>query len=892
MILTAGKLFSGSKKKTNAYTQYPKKVREALNIVKIKENGIFKIEPQKGKAIYDACYMFDDINYKTQDNAVKKNTLLQIMQWLNSMNADFKIGIANHHQSSEQFYEEVVMDTHRDEYPEIAEGIQAWTKDKLSVGTQNVKKVRYLIITCRATSFEEAQIYLNGLDTQIQRLFLGWKSNIYRLNAKERLKPIQSILQIGREELLEPQTLEDESWKNDVLPTTIETQKDHMILDDNYVSVLFARQYDSSLDEGKVISGFSEAPFPSWITLDYAPIDRIVLKDKLANSHMNNETAIAKELEQKKKAGQLGENVSYTKANKKAELEAYRDQIYENNESSFFIGLLIVVTGRSLKELVERKLFMINTGKENGVTLETYNYRQLKALNTALPFGGRQVDHMRSFLTSSAVALHPYYAQDLQDAGGCVYGLNRTTKQLVVGNRKLLKNPHAMIVGHSGSGKSMIKKIELGQVLLGTDDDINVIDPQNEFKDICDTWNGEFFDFTAKSKMHINPLEISEEVFYSEDVNLKHEYVANQTEFTTAFCAAIMRNITVTQEHRSVISRCTRNVYEEIFKKDKLKTKDQPTLKTLRAELKKEMDKASNEEDRSLIRKIYNSLEEYTEGAYDMFAHHSNLNINKRLVVFGLKNVTEAFWEPVMITIMHFLSNRMEYNQKLRKATRLIIDETQVVCTHKSSADMLLRAVVTFRKFGGICSMLLQNLTRALENPELRDMFSNCAFKLFLDQGGVDAQALSVIQELSAEEFQSLDSDLPGHGVMIWSKKVILLDSYMDKSNVLYDQLSTNFHEQAEQTKQVTIEKVIEPSTIEEKTEENDMQQENQTLKQSEKIQEEILQITSITAVTLDEIALAMSMEKKDVEFMVHKLKESDLLKESNVAEIVYYEAS
>jgi type IV secretory pathway VirB4 component len=139
----------------------------------------------------------------------------------------------------------------------------------------------------------------------------------------------------------------------------------------------------------------------------------------------------------------------------------------------------------------------------------------------------------------------------------------------------------------------------------------------------------------------------------------------------------------------------------------------------------------------------------------------------------------------------------MEYNKKLRRATRLVIDETQVVTNNASSARMLLDAVVTYRKFGGIVTMALQNLSRALDNPALRDMFSNCGYKCFLDQGGVDANRLAEIQELSAKEFASLAEDTPGHGVMVWGKKVILLDATMDKSNILYQHFSTNFHEGA-----------------------------------------------------------------------------------------------
>src|SRR5699024_4099295 len=300
-----------------------------------------------------------------------------------------------------------------------------------------------------------------------------------------------------------------------------------------------------------------------------------------------------------------------------------------------------------------------------------------------------------------------------------------------------------------------------------------------------------------KSNIHINAMEIPEEVFYAEEQKEREQFVADVTDWAISFCVAIMTNILVTQEHYSIIGRCIRNVYKEFYAQKTLIR--QPTLKEFREELKREMNRVDNDQDLTLIRQMYNSLEEFTEGSFDMFAHPSNINSRKRLVGFGLKNVSEKMWEPVMVTIMFFLSSRMNHNQKLQKATHLIIDESQVVCEHKSSADILLKAVETYRKFGGICTMCLQNMTRAIENPELRDMFSNCDFKVFLDQGGVDAKTIAQIQEFSTQEYESLSTSVLGYGVLVWEKQVFLLDARIAKENLLYQKFSTNFHEKAEQ---------------------------------------------------------------------------------------------
>ena len=248
-----------------------------------------------------------------------------------------------------------------------------------------------------------------------------------------------------------------------------------------------------------------------------------------------------------------------------------------------------------------------------------------------------------------------------------------------------------------------------------------------------------------------------------------------------------------------------------------------------------------------------------------MFAHPSNVDLNNRFVVFGLHNVPEDNWEPVMISIMFFLSNRMEYNQYLQKATRLIIDEAQTVAKNRTSADIMLKAIVTYRKYGGICTLALQNLTRALENPELRDMFSNCGYKLFLDQGGVDARSLSEIQELSDIEFRHLSLEAPGSGLMVWGKKVILLDAGISRKNVLYERFSTNFHEKSRE------------AALPMKPEEGG-------------IEGKILKMAEIVPVSAEDVSRALDLPEEEAEAVMAELYENGYLVSFPKGGSVYYQ--
>lgn len=800
-VFNGNRAFSSKKQKSQPVTKIPKNVRQAFQVEKAYENGIFKIEPKTKMAVFDRCFLFEDINYINKNTGEKKAFLMELMLWLNSMDVEFKITLANEYQSMDDFLQSIRTEKNKDTYPEIAKGIRQWQEDRLGETNPSVTTLRYLTITTRADNEMNARVYLNAMESTIIEAFEGWGSRIERLSAKERLRSLQTLTMPGRLEEQEYINVPNDNqknrrdWKNDILPRSIKQYKNFLIMGDTYVTVLFGGRYRKTVNSDSFIRSLTNVSYPSIITMDFAPVETETVKDKLIATQMNNERAITEEIDQKRKAGIPATSPSYPREKKKQEIEDYIDQLDENDEKGFFMNLLVIVTAKDEDTLARRMHEMQAIGKKEGVILETCDFTQLKAWNTALPIGGRQVDYMRFFLTSSLVAFQPYYAQDIIEPGGQMLGLNRTTKHFIIGNRKKLPNPHGIIVGYSGTGKSMLIKLtELSQTLLATDDDIMIIDPQNEFMEICAIYNGSYFDLTPKSGIYLNGFEVSQEVFDS-PLAVQKEFIAAQTEYAKTLCAAAMKNINVTQEHDSIISRCTERMFEQVFAQKKLKK--QPTLTWLRDEINLELKHVANVHDEELVRIIYNCLEEYTTGSCDMLAHPSNVRIDNRLVGFGMSNVPENNWEAVMVTILHYLSVRMDYNKRFQRATHLVIDETQVISQKPGSARQLNNAVITFRKFGGIVTMAMQNVTAALSNQMLTELYSNCSYKCFLDQGGVDAQSIAAIQQFSAKEFDALSSADRGLGVMVWNKKVVMFDSLIEENNVLYDLYSTDFHEKA-----------------------------------------------------------------------------------------------
>ena len=661
--------------------KYPQSTRDALYIHKANKSGIFQIEKNGARKLYDRCYAFTDINYINQDKDEKIHVLENLMDFFKSMSMSFKITIVDEYQDMNKFIDDIFVNKNDDEYPVISSGIRQWIDEKKEEARiYDIKRILLLTLTVRSSSYDEARSYFLGMDTEIERAFAAFKSKIVPLNGEQRLEIIDRFFY--KEDAGAPYSFESDALY-DVIPVSIDNYKDFMIFNKNqYVSVLFARRFDTSVDANKAIYTLSNREYPSFITIDYAPVAHDITKDALKSMFGNNERAISQEADAKKNNNQAITGISYAKKKKRQELERYMDQVDDDSEECLMADLVITVTAESEDELVRRIEALQAQSKKLGITLDTYNQVQLKAFNTALPMGCRQVKKMRPFLASSLVAMQPFYSKNLVEKGGIFYGTDTTTQQLVFANRKKLDSPHGVVIGNTGSGKSMfIKMTEISQVLLSSDDDIQIIDPQNETQFICALYGGKFLDMTPRGDIHVNPMEIPLSVFESKSDKVRQTFISSVTGWANSFTEAVMKNMAYTAEHKAFVTDAVANVYDRTFSAKKLV---QPTIKDVRNELIRMEEESEYDVDKRIIHMMTNSLKPFTEGIYDMFAYPSDIDISReRLVSFGLNNIQDDVWQPVMTTIMFFLTNRIEFNQELQRATRFIVDDERVIIRTK-----------------------------------------------------------------------------------------------------------------------------------------------------------------------------------------------------------------
>ena len=791
-------LFSSKKNKTLPYVSIPKNVKESLNIDKVHKNGVFKIEPGTGIVLYDMCYIFEDISYTNQDTDKKNTTLNELMQLFKQIDSQMKITLATETGDIRAFVKDIFKPIYGDDYPIVEEGIGKWISQKIEEGTRNVERLLYLTMTVRARSFEDADAYFKTLDTALQKIFTALNSQLYRMSGEERLAVLQKILRLG-DTSIPPRNLspDRDGWKNQILPIYTKSEGDYLQVNNKYVCVLTAQDYESSLNEEKVVHSIVAQPFPTYVTLDIEPVRRNLVRDKILYNNTNNERAIAQENEANINKQQYGKEPSYQLRKTTDELESMIGQVDNEDDEGLFLGMYVIVYADTEDELFNRVDTLKALAPQNGYTLQPYMRMQRKALQTALPIGGRQVKPERFLLTSAAVAWQPFYSKDLHDINGMVMGLNLVTKRLLIGNRKLLPNPHSIVIGYTGFGKSFfIKTVDIAQPLLFTNDDIMVIDPNNELKKFIEAIRGQYFDFTPQSNYYYNPFEVPKSV-WDADQMAKNRFIADRATFGASFVAGMMDGINVTRMHRTYVENAVKDVYEKYFSGKKFTA--QPTFKTIYEKLKSYLETSSIiQGEQTMLLEITRCSEPFATGMYDMFAHPTNIDIHNRLVGFGLHTIQEEYLrKPIMLALMDFVVSRIHYNQEKLRASRLIVDEAQNLTKDDFIVKQLLTAIETYRKLGGIVTLAMQNVIHALEHPDLCKMFENCGYKVFFDQGGVGAKELSRVVQMSKQEWLNLGKGKVGHGVLVWNKSVYLMDGKMEKDNCLYPLFNTDFHEKA-----------------------------------------------------------------------------------------------
>ena len=271
----------------------------------------------------------------------------------------------------------------------------------------------------------------------------------------------------------------------------------------------------------------------------------------------------------------------------------------------------------------------------------------------------------------------------------------RFVNNIIMVDRKKLKNPNGLILGTPGSGKSFAAKREITNAFFVTQDDIIIGDPEGEYFPLVHALGGQVIHISATSHDYINPMDINMD--YSDDDNP----LGVKSDFILSLCELIMGSRNgIEAEEKSVIDRCLPLVYQKYFENPV--PENMPVLGDLYACLRSQKEPQAQ--------RIATALEIYVNGSLKVFNHQTNVKLDNRIVCYDIKELGKQLKKLGMLIIQDQVWNRVTINRSEHRATRYYIDEFHLLLKEEQTAAYSVEIWKRFRKWGGIPTGITQTL--------------------------------------------------------------------------------------------------------------------------------------------------------------------------------------
>ena len=771
--------FKELKKASEPLYKAPKSIQQTIEIMKVAENGIFEVARNR----FSKCYRFQDINYTTTNETEQIDIFERYCKFLNSLDVNFKITINNKNKDMEQVRDYVFLQKQNDGYDGFRRIYNDIMEQKIHEGRQGIEQERYLTITIERKNFEEAKAQFATIEASVHKAFGELGAEIVPLSGNERIKVLYDYYHLGDENSFDFDIREAKKvgadFRNDLCNGMIQFYPDYFKDEKKFCRALFIKKYPSSLSD-RFLNEITSLPVHSITSIDVVPIPKDMTTKILQKKYLGIESDIIKQQRVRNKNNDFSSEISYNKRIEKKEIEEIMDDVRENDQCLYYVSVTIILMADTKEELDSMTETVETIGKRNSVTIEEHYLKQRESLNTALPIGVRQVETMRTMLTQSLAVLMPFNVQELNDKKGCYYGINQVSKNINIGNRKKLINGNGFVFGVPGSGKSFFCKMEMGNVFLSGNDEIIVIDPMNEYFDIAQTYGGTVVNMSTYTDNYVNPLDMD---VWSLDLNDSKGMIREKGEFMLGLCEQCMGE-SLNSRQKSIIDRCVRKLYIEIARN---REKYVPIMSDFYEIL---MNQPEDE-----ARDIALSLELFVNGSLNIFNHQTNVDVDNRFTVYGIRDLGTELSPITMLVMMESIQNRIIANGKRGIATWLYIDEFHVLLNSEYSAKYLQQLWKKVRKQGGLCTGITQNIVDLLQNYTATTMLANSEFVALLKQANTDSSRMAEVIGVSEAQLRFVTNTSSGMGLMKCGNVVIPFDNTIEKGTDLYNLYNTNIHE-------------------------------------------------------------------------------------------------
>lgn len=745
-------------------------VEQAIPIMQVRENGIFRV----GRNKYAKTYRVDDINYAVASKEDKEALFLEYSDLLNSFDsgATTKLTVVTRKLDMKDFRSNVLIPFRNDGLNGYRAEYNQMLLDKAQNANSMVREL-YITVTVVRNSIAEARRYFDRTSSELSGHLARLGSKCTELADTDKLHLLHDFFRAGREGEFfydrADSARKGHSFKDSFVPETLEPESGRIKMDERYARVLYLKDYASYIKDS-FLTELTDMDKALMLSIDVIPVPTDEAVREVENRLLGVETNITNWTRRQNQNFNYNVAVPYDMEQQRKESREFLNDLVTRDQRMMFAVVTLVHTADTPEELDSDTEAILACARKHLCQMAVLKYQQLDGLMTALPIGVRKIDALRTLTTESLAVLMPFRVQEISDRGGFYFGENAISKNLILYDKSRLMNPNAFILGVPGAGKSFNVKELIAILALSTDDDIVICDPEREYAPLVEALGGEVIRIAAGSGHHINAMDMVEG--YGDGGNP----VIDKSEFVLSLFEQLDGRLN--PQAKSIVDRCTAAVYE-----DNRASGSTPTLVTLRDKLLTQPEPEAQE--------LALSLELFTSGSLDAFAHKTNVDTQSRIVVYDIMELGKQLKTMGLLVITDAMLNRVTGNWRQGKRTHIIIDEFHVVFESEYSGAFFSSAWRRFRKRNAFPTAITQNVEYLLDSVLASTMLSNSEFIVMLNQAAADRQKLGDLLGISPEQMNYITNANEGCGLLRYGSALVPFVNRFPKDTKLYKLMTT-----------------------------------------------------------------------------------------------------
>lgn len=756
-----------------------KSVQDCIPIKRVWKDGIFQTT-DKGSGLnqYSITYKIQDINFSICSPAEKKNKFLLWEKVLNTFDPDarYKLTIFKHKINVEELYQSVAMQDKNDKYDEFRHVFNNVVTEKVLVGNGITQEI-YLTVSSWKKDYNSAKTFFSRTFHQIDQAFISLGTCIEQLNAIDRLRIFHDFY---RSDSVEDYNLnfddmlkQGKDIKDYICPDVISFDNhsaDYLKINQTYCRALYVRNYASQIDY-KIVSELCNIDRPSCFSIDLVAIPKNEAITAAQDIRTKMDSNINKYNDRNQNRGKFYVSPTYDMVQQLNEATEWLDDLTNRDQSMFVANISMIHLADTKEELEEDTKEILAAARQNMCQMGILTFQQLQGVVTALPYGVNRLSAEMTLSTEGASIFLPFRAQEVMDKNGYYCGTNSITGNLVLINPDKLDNPNRFVIGVPGSGKSFFVKNNVYEIFLNTNNDIIIVDPEREYRDLVENLGGKVIELSTNSDTHINPFDMTKD--YGEKEGRGYY---DKSMFITSLLEQIDQAKLITAGEKSIIDRCVIDLYKTLS--------TTPTLIDLKNKLL--------EQKEPIAKELALKLELFTTGSLNCFSKETNIDFNNRIICFDTSELKGDLNTIGILIVIDCLVNIVSNNFKNGKRTSLFIDEFQTLLKSEYSAQYFNSAWRRYRKRGASPCGITQNVSYMISNVEFSTMLGNSTWVTLFRLTPEDRAIVSDLYNLSEEQLNYISENTkPGNGIMKVESNIIPFDGQFPKDNKLYKLMTT-----------------------------------------------------------------------------------------------------